>query len=98
MTHFDEPVSRVMETEVVTLQREDRLDLGLRHIRDLENARIGRFNEEDDVLGAARPHRNRQFDLVLVVAEAARIDVDIDLDAGGAVALPEARRRARVLE
>jgi len=69
MTHFDEPVSRVMETEVVTLQREDRLDLAedimrlgrIRHVPVLEGDRVVGVLSNRDLL-AASLSRALEFD------------------------------------
>jgi len=64
MKHFEDPVSQAMETEVVTLQRDDRLDLAedimrlgrIRHIPVLEGERVVGILTNRDLLSASLSH------------------------------------------
>lgn len=80
---FDDPVSTVMETQVVTLQRTDRLDLAedimrlgrIRHLPVLEGERVVGILTSRDLL-AASLSRVIDFDVVERRAFARSIEVE----------------------
>ena len=91
MTAFEDPVSTVMESQVVTLQRSDRLDLAedimrlgrIRHLPVLEGERLAGILSSRDLLAASlsralefEEQQRRAFLRSVEVKEVMSLDVD----------------------